>query len=165
MNAAQLLVRLAIAVGLCLLGCAAYWGWNKFQLRRLGGARGGRLMGLETLQNGVPGILYFTTPDCQVCKTTQKPALKRLEAELAGGLQIIEVDATVQPELADYWGVLSVPTTFIIDAQGQPRHINHGLTSKEKLRRQIEDTQQSGDTPALDTVAAGQPVGAGPKNI
>ena len=144
MSAEQLLVRLAIAVGLCLLGIAAYWGWNKFQLRRLSRARGGRLMGLETMQAGTPGILYFTTPDCQVCKTTQKPALKRLEAEMAGGLQIIEVDATVQPGLADYWGVLSVPTTFIIDSQGQPRHINHGMTGKEKLRRQIEETSRAG---------------------
>ena len=144
MSAEQLLVRLAMAVGLCLLGIAAYWGWNKFQLRRLSGARGRRLLGLDSMRAGMPGILYFTTPDCQVCKTTQKPALKRLEAELAGGIQIIEVDATVQPELADYWGVLSVPTTFIIDSQGQPRHINHGMTGKEKLRRQVEETRQAG---------------------
>ena len=149
MSVAQLFVRLALAVGLCLLGIVAYWGWNKFQLRRLSVQRGGRLMGLEAMQAGVPGILYFTTPDCQVCQTTQKPALKRLEAELAGGLQIIEVDATVQPELADYWGVLSVPTTFIIDSQGQPRHINHGMTGKEKLRRQIEDTRQAGAALAM----------------
>ena len=148
MTAEQVLVRLAIAVGLCLCGLAAYWGWNKFQLRRLGGARGRRLLGLETMQAGVPGILYFTTPDCQVCKTTQRPALKRLEAELAGGLQIIEVDATERPDLANYWGVLSVPTTFIIDGQGQPRHINHGLTGKEKLRRQLGDAQAAAGSPA-----------------
>jgi thioredoxin 1 len=157
MSAEQLLFRLAIAVGLCLLGIAAYWGWNKFQLRRLNSARGGRLMGLETMQAGVPGILYFTTPDCQVCITTQKPALRRLETEMAGGLQIIEVDATVRPELADYWGVLSVPTTFIIDSQGQPRHINHGMTGKEKLRRQIEDTRQPG---AAVTMPAAQSLDA-----
>ncbi len=154
MSAEQLLVRLAMAVGLCLLGIAAYWGWNKFQLRRLSGARGRRLLGLEAMQAGMPGILYFTTPDCQVCKTTQRPALNRLEAELAGGIQIIEVDATVQPELADYWGVLSVPTTFIIDSQGQPRHINHGVTGKEKLRRQVEDTRQAGAAVAMPAVQA-----------
>lgn len=157
MTAEQLLVRLAMAVGLCLFGIAAYWAWNKFQLRRLSGARGGRLLGLETMRAGVPGILYFTTPDCQVCITTQKPALRRLEAEMAGGLQIVEVDATVRPEVADYWGVLSVPTTFIIDGQGQPRHINHGMTGKEKLRRQIEDTRQIGAAVAMP---AAQPLGA-----
>jgi len=158
MSAEQLLVRLAIAVGLCVVGVAVYWSWNKFQLRRLSRAGGSRLMGLETMQAGLPGILYFTTPDCQVCKTTQKPALQRLEAELAGGVKIIEVDATERPELADYWGVLSVPTTFIIDGQGQPRHINHGLTGQEKLRRQIEDTRQAAGTavPAAQSLDADQ---------
>jgi|SRR5579859_3499425 len=141
MGATQLIVRLAIAVAISLLGIAAFWGWNRFQLRRLGGSRGDKLRGLETMQNGVPGILYFTTPDCQVCISTQKPALQRLQAELGARLQIVEVDATVQPELADYWGVLSVPTTFIIDQSGQPRHINHGMTSQDKLRRQIEDSR------------------------
>jgi thioredoxin-like negative regulator of GroEL len=67
--------------------------------------------------------------------------LQRLEADLAGGVQIVEIDATVDTAVADYWGVLSVPTTFVIDAQGTPRSINHGLTSKEKLQRQIEATQ------------------------
>ncbi len=142
MSAEQLLTRLLIAVGLSVLGLALYWGWNRFQLRRLGRKPAGRLRGLETFRPGVPGILYFTTPDCQICLTTQKPALRRLEAEMGSGVQIVEVDATVQPDLADYWGVLSVPTTFIIDAQGQPHHINHGLTGKEKLRRQLEATRQ-----------------------
>jgi thioredoxin 1 len=158
MSVEQLLVRLAIAMGLCVVGVAVYWSWNKFQLRRLSRADGSRLMGLETMQAGLPGILYFTTPDCQVCKTTQKPALKRLEVELAGGVQIVEVDATERPELADYWGVLSVPTTFIIDGQGQPRHINHGLTGQDKLRRQIEDTRQAAGAavPAAQSLDADQ---------
>ncbi len=141
MNAEQLLARVLIAVGLSLLGLAVYWAWNRFQLRRLGRKQAGQLRGLEAFRPGVPGILYFTTPDCQVCLTTQKPALRRLETEMGSGVQIVEVDATVQPDLADYWGVLSVPTTFIIDAHGQPHHINHGLTSKDKLRRQLEATR------------------------
>src|SRR4051812_22665640 len=124
MSPEQLLARMVIAVALSLVGVAAFWGWNQFQLRRLGRARGGALRGLQGLQPGVPAVLYFTTPDCQVCITTQKPALQRLQAELGDGLQIREVDATVECELADYWGVLSVPTTFIIDGSGQPRHIN-----------------------------------------
>ena len=165
MSATQLLVRLALAVGISLLGVTAFWGWNRLQLRRLGHARAGALRGLETLRSGVPGILYFTTPDCQVCITTQKPALQRLETEMAGGVQIVEVDATVQPELADYWGVLSVPTTFIIDGGGQPRHINHGVTSKDKLRRQIEDSQHAGADAAIETAAAARPVGASQKNV
>jgi thiol-disulfide isomerase/thioredoxin len=161
----QLLARFLIAVGLSLLGLALYWGWNRFQIRRLGRVRASRLRGLESFQPGVPGILYFTTPDCQVCITTQKPALRRLEAEMGDGVQIVEIDATAQPDLADYWGVLSVPTTFIIDAKGQPHHINHGLTNMDKLRRQIEALREAGAEPNAESPAAPQPLGTGSKNV
>jgi thioredoxin 1 len=119
------------------------WAWNRWQLRRLSPPSGAVLAGLEHARPGVAAVLYFTTPDCLVCKTAQKPALQRLEAELAGAVQIVEIDATVETSVADYWGVLSVPTTFVIDANGQPRSINHGLTSKEKLQHQLEAAQAS----------------------
>ena len=142
--AADLLARLGLAVVLIIAGVALYWAWNKFQLRRLSGRRGTQeaLRGLEDLRPGVSGILYFTTPDCQVCLTAQKPALQRLQADLGDGLQVVEVDASAQTDLADYWGVLSVPTTFIIGTDGRPHSMNHGLTSKEKLLHQIQAAQQ-----------------------
>jgi len=37
--------------------------------------------------------------------------------------------------------VLSVPTTFIIDSQGRPRRVNHGVASAEKLLNQIEEVE------------------------
>ena len=134
----DVLARTLLALALIALGVAAYWAWNKWQLRRLSSARSGGLAGLERAQPGVPAVLYFTTPDCQVCKTAQKPALERLVSDLRGAVQLVEIDATVDTAVADYWGVLSVPTTFVIDADGVPRSINHGLASKEKLQRQLE---------------------------
>ena len=112
-----------------------YWLVNKVILARVSGKR----LGLENLRPGVPAILYFTTPGCVPCKTVQRPALARLQEVLGHSIQVIEVDAAAQPELADYWGVLSVPTTFIIDARGQARRVNHGVASAEKLEKQIED--------------------------
>lgn len=137
----DILARALITVALVAVGVAAYWAWNQWQLRRLSraGQRGRAVLaGLENARPGVPAVLYFTTPDCLVCKTAQKPALERLQQDWPGAVQIVEIDATVDTATADYWGVLSVPTTFVIDANGQPRSINHGLTSKEKLQRQIE---------------------------
>ena len=140
---ADVLARLGLTIVLIAVGIGLYWGWNKLQLRRLG-RRGAQdtLRGLESLRPGVSGILYFTTPDCQVCITAQKPALQRLQADLGDGLQVVEVDASAQTDLADYWGVLSVPTTFIIGTDGRPHSMNHGLTSKEKLLHQIQAAQQ-----------------------
>jgi thioredoxin 1 len=132
------LERLVIAAGLIALGWGAYWAWSRVQLKRLAGARAAQVRGLEGSRPGVPAVLYFTTPDCAVCKAAQRPALQRLQERLGEAVQVIEVDACEQPGVADYWGVLSVPTTFIVDAQGRPRTVNHGLASAEKLQRQVE---------------------------
>ena len=98
-----------------------------------------RVPGLERLRPGVPVLLYFTTPTCAPCKTVQRPAIERLQERIGEGLEVVEVDASSQPELASQWGVLSVPTTFIIDAQGNPRYVNHGVAPLDKLQRQFAE--------------------------
>jgi thioredoxin 1 len=112
-----------------------YWAVNWVIVARASSKR----LGLEDIRPGVPAILYFTTPTCVPCKTIQRPALARLQEQMMDSLQVIEIDAAARPELADYWGVLSVPTTFIIDARGRPRRVNHGVSSAEKLQRQVEE--------------------------
>ncbi len=143
----EILNRLLIAVGISLFGLGLYWGWSRWQLRRLNHRRTAGIPGLATLRPDVPAILYFTTPDCVPCRTAQRPALGRLQADLGEGLQIVEVDAIARPDLADYWGVLSVPTTFIIDSAGQPRRVNHGVTSAEKLKQQLEEVSPKSQSP------------------
>lgn len=88
---------------------------------------------------GNPQLLYFTTPDCAPCKTVQRPAVRQVQSILGDRLQVVEVNAYEQPEIARQWGVLSVPTTFIIDAQGKPRHVNHGVTPAGRLLAQIQE--------------------------
>jgi len=132
-----ILIRTLWALAIASGGIAIYWLVNRAILAR---ARGKRL-GLESIQPGTPAILYFTTPTCAPCKTVQRPALARLKERLGDCLQVIEVDASARPDLADYWGVLSVPTTFIIDSQGRPRRVNHGLAGAERLLKQIEDVE------------------------
>jgi thioredoxin 1 len=117
-------------------GALIYWLWQRWQLRRLQ-PRAARRPGLETWQAGRPGILYFTTPDCAPCRTAQRPALERLRAEWDAGLQVIEIDASARAAVADHWGVLSVPTTFVLDAAGAPRYINPGVTNAAKLKQQL----------------------------
>jgi thioredoxin 1 len=87
---------------------------------------------------GRPALLYFTTPDCAPCRTVQRPAVLKIKQTLGEGLEVVEINAQDQPEMARAWGVLSVPTTFILDRSGKPLHVNHGVTSVEKLMRQLE---------------------------
>jgi thiol-disulfide isomerase/thioredoxin len=133
----DLLVRAFWALLIAGILVAAFWAVNWLIVKQ---ARSKRL-GLEDIRPNIPAILYFTTPSCVPCKTIQRPALARLQERMPDALQVIEIDAAVRPDLADYWGVLSVPTTFIIDARGRPRRVNHGVSSAEKLQKQIEEVE------------------------
>jgi thioredoxin-like negative regulator of GroEL len=136
----EILIRLVIAAAIALVGIAIYLGSTKLRLyvlrRRAKG--GSKSFGLE-LEEGVPAILYFTTPDCAPCRTVQGPAIEELHEQFGERLQIVKVDASERTDLADYWGVLSVPTTFIIDAHGRPRHVNNGVTLAVRLRQQLRE--------------------------
>jgi thioredoxin 1 len=129
----EILTRLLIAISLVGLGAACYAMLNYVALRR---ARSRRL-GLERIEQGRPVLVYFTTPTCAPCKTVQRPAIRRLSDLMGDCLQVVEIDASTQPEIARLWNVMTVPTTYILDNKGQPRYVNHGVTLYDELVRQM----------------------------
>jgi thioredoxin 1 len=133
-----LLTRVLWALAIVAAGLVLYRLVNWLVLCRAQRTRDAGQAPLPGARPGVPAVLYFTTPDCAPCKTVQRPALEHLQERLGDRLQIIEVDAQARPDLARCWGVLSVPTTFVIDELGRLRHVNHGATRAEKLIQQLE---------------------------
>jgi thioredoxin-like negative regulator of GroEL len=131
--------RLLIILALVASGLLVYRLAGLLTLRRAGALSSALLEGAQ----GKPVLLYFTTPACAPCKTVQRPAIRRLEELTAGRLEVVEIDASARPDLADRWGVLSVPTTFVLDASGRPRHVNHGVTSTTRLLAQFQDVLPS----------------------
>ena len=131
---ADILFRTLLALAIIAIGLAVYVLTNRLVLTRAAG----KFKELQGFSAGTPTILYFTTPTCAPCKTVQRPAIQQVQQALGDKVQIIEIDASERLDLADKWGVLSVPTTFIIDKNGQPRQINHGVARAEKLLAQLE---------------------------
>jgi len=127
--------RLFVAAVISGLGIGAYLLGNRLILSRTAS----KVKRFAAYHSGHPAIVYFTTPTCTPCKTVQRPAIAKLQKDLGERLQVFEVDASAEPELAQDWGVLSVPTTFVIDSDGKPRHVNHGVATAEKLTHQLED--------------------------
>ena len=130
----SILLRFVLAIGIIGLGAFAYWLINQRLLVR---AR----TNVFTLFNRLPNkpvLVYFTTPDCVPCKTVQRPAIDRISHLLGEKLQVVEIDATQRPDLAKVWGVMSVPTTFVIDERGEARYVNNGVARLEKLLEQIQ---------------------------
>lgn len=131
----DILLRFALAGVIIIFGTLAYWLINQRILVR---ARSNVFTLFQTLPNK-PVIVYFTTPDCAPCRTVQRPALNQVSKLMGETLEVIEVDASERPDLAKTWGVMSVPTTFLLDARGEARYVNHGVARVEKLMEQIQN--------------------------
>jgi len=130
----DILVRLAWAAGIVAAGLLLYRLVSWLIVSRAQE----KAHALADFHRGIPAILYFTSPDCVPCRTVQRPALRKVQEQMGDRLQVIEVNTYEQPEMAREWGVLSLPTTFIIDASGKPRHVNYGVTPAGKLIEQLD---------------------------
>jgi thiol-disulfide isomerase/thioredoxin len=128
--------RTVIALVVILFALAAYRVGTRWQIVRARSLASPSQ--LPALKPGIPAIVYFWSDTCAPCKMIQAPALRQLEDELGRDkVQVIAIDALRQTEAADAWGVLSVPTTFVLDRSGQARRVNHGVAYAEQLKRQI----------------------------
>ena len=130
----EILLRFGLALGIIALGLFAYWLINQRLLVR---AQNNALALFGTWPDK-PVIVYFTTPDCVPCKTIQRPALNKLSSLMGDKLEVIEIDATQRPDLAKQWGVMSVPTTFLLNARGEARYVNNGVARVEQLTEQLQ---------------------------
>ena len=130
----DILLRFGLAIVIIGLGAFTYWLVNQRLLIR---ARNNVFTLFNSLPNK-PVLVYFTTPDCAPCKTIQRPAINRVSHVLGADLEVVEIDATERPDLAKAWGVMSVPTTFVLDTRGEARFVNNGVARAEKLLEQIK---------------------------
>lgn len=111
-----------------------YWSWLRMRVQRLAEVALPEAL-QQLVQPGRPAILYFTTDSCVQCRLQQAPALERLAADT--GISIHRVDAVTQSDLTAFYGVMTVPTTVVLDPQRRPKAINYGLTPLQKLHEQV----------------------------
>jgi thiol-disulfide isomerase/thioredoxin len=128
----DILFRFTLTLAIITAGLSIYWLINRWLLGR---ARAGDLF---TTRPNKTMLVYFTTPSCAPCKTVQWPAIQQVSRQLGERFQIVEIDAAERPDLARSWGVMSVPTTFVIDARGKARYVNNGIARADKLLKQIQ---------------------------
>lgn len=82
-------------------------------------------------------LLAFSTPQCRQCRLLQKPALEEVRArsDLA---EIVPIDALEQPELAKRYGILTVPSTVVLAADGRATAVNYGYVPAKLLLEQVQ---------------------------
>jgi len=131
------ILRAGIAFAILALIVGGYSLGVRWQAARMGRGQKASPV-LRGLRRGVPAIIYFWSETCAPCRMIQSPALEQIQVELGpAGVQVVTIDALANPQIADEWGVLGLPTTFIIDRRGQPRRVNHGVVRADQLRQQI----------------------------
>jgi thiol-disulfide isomerase/thioredoxin len=98
---------------------------------------------LSSQPDGRPTVVAFSTPACAVCRSAQTPALQALEQQLGGAaVRILKVDAARQPDVADAFGVLTVPTTVVLTPSGRVATTNNGFAPLDRLAEQVQAAWQ-----------------------
>lgn len=135
----MILERSLILLGFILCVGVGWMLWQFWQQQRLGHLQQSSTLPTFLAQQVMPGqpaVLYFTSEGCIQCKFQQAPVLERFAADT--GVRIHTVDAVAQADVADFYGVMTVPTTVVLDRQRRPVAINLGLAPLQKLRQQVE---------------------------
>jgi len=135
--------RLIIAIVLLTAGFVLYRLYHRQHIHRANALAVSDPL-LQTESAPLPTILYFTTPMCAACKAAQTPALQSVQTTLGEeSLRIIQIDATAQPDAANRWGVLTAPTTFVIDANGKTVAVNRGTADAATLLKQLHSAAKA----------------------
>lgn len=116
--------RLLITLALVALGLALMTLLGQRHRRRATAVAGGAAR---------PRLLYFYGDHCAGCHTQA-----RFLDRLAGAIPIERIDVGRKPDVAEQYGIFTLPTTLLVDAQGAVRHINYGVTDNKRLHRQLE---------------------------
>ena len=85
----------------------------------------------KVLLNNSLTLVDFYASWCVPCKM-QTPLLLEFNEEMAGKVKIIKVDVDQNPELANKFGVQSIPT-IILFQNGEQKEKTVGLTTKATL--------------------------------
>ena len=143
----DIVVRLGVLVLVSLLLCLLAWSGRRFvEVRRqqaLAAAPAAvfsEISNVETQSRpSEVRILAFSSANCHQCHQLQAPALKRVLEARGTDVSVVDVDAPDEPELAQRYQVLTVPTTVVLDAKGRAHAVNYGFANTVKLLEQVDE--------------------------
>jgi thioredoxin 1 len=91
----------------------------------------------DVLESDTPVLVDFWAEWCGPCKAVA-PILDELAGEYDGKIKIVKLNVDENQEIAEKYGVMSIPT-FIAFKDGQQADSFVGALPKESFKKHIED--------------------------
>lgn len=86
---------------------------------------------------GRPAIVDFYADWCGPCKAVA-PVLDQISKEYDGRVDVYKVNTDMEPDIANAFGVSSIPTILFIPTEGQPQ-VSRGAMPKNSFVQAIHD--------------------------
>jgi hypothetical protein len=122
--------RVVLLLGVALVVTVALLVARAVVRRRSASLLGRVLPESAAVPAGAPTVLYFYGPACAAC-ASQKSALETLS------VNVVPIDAACEPDLASWAGVMTIPSTAIVDPARRLRAVNHGFKPAAGLSEQL----------------------------
>lgn len=92
----------------------------------------------EESDSGLPRFVEVGADSCVPCKMMQ-PILDEMREEYDGELEVVMADVWKNPELGEKYGVRSIPTQIIYDAEGDEVFRHMGFWAKEEIDAKLKE--------------------------
>jgi thioredoxin 1 len=89
----------------------------------------------EVLRSDEPVIVDFWAEWCGPCRAVA-PVLSEIALERAGEIRVVKVNIDEEPELAQRYGIMSIPTIVLFKG-GEPAAAAIGAQPKRMLERSL----------------------------
>ncbi|MFW5830160.1 MAG: thioredoxin family protein [Planctomycetota bacterium] len=84
------------------------------------------------ISNGLPRLVDLGATSCMPCKM-MAPILEELEREYEGRMEVIFIDVWENREAGKAYGISTIPTQILYDAEGRERWRHVGFIGKEDI--------------------------------